>query len=168
ADQPEGSSVRVLTAHHVVARRQRLDERVGRGEAGGEAQAVLRALEAGEVALERRARGVVRARVLEAFVLPQRLLGVGARLVDRSHDRAGRGVGLLPRVHRPGADARLGVHVCHYSPPTMNCSMSKRVRIPRTAPSLFTSTAALRDASSRVTTSAGSSAPTTGNGGPMI
>src|SRR5439155_7875616 len=129
---------------------------------------VLRPLERGEVAFERRPGDVVRAGVLEALVPAERLLRVRARLVDRGHDRARRGVGVLARVHGLGADPGLRLHDRHDSPPTMNCSMSKRVRMPRTAPSLFTSTAELRDASSRVTTSAGSSAPTTGSGGPMM
>ena len=48
--------------------------------------------------LERRARRVLRARVLVALVPAELFLDVGGRLIDRRDDRAGRRVGLLAGV----------------------------------------------------------------------
>src|SRR5206468_3182178 len=123
--------------------------------------------ERGQVPLQGEARGVVRAGVLVALVMAERLLRIGRGLIDRHDDRAGGGVGLLPGVDGAGAEAGLGTQrrfAAHHSPPAMNCSMSKRVRIPITVPFSRTSTAGLREARRRVTCSTGSSAVTTGSG----
>ena len=63
------------------------------------AKARLASLDRREVALERRARRILRARVLESLVLAERVLHVGGRLEDRRDDGAGRWVGLLPGVN---------------------------------------------------------------------
>src|SRR5262245_47870118 len=125
------------------------------------------AFEPGEVALERLPRRVVRARVLETFVVTERFLVIRRRLIDRLCHRAGRRIGRLAAMDRARAEAGLRTEcgvAGHHSPPAMNCNMSKRVRMPDTAPLSRTSTAALREASRRVTRSTGSSLPTTGSG----
>ena len=111
----------------MVTGRERLEQGAGGREAGGEAEAVLAAFERSEVALEREARRVMRARVLVALILAERLLGVCRGLVDRHHHRAGGGIGILPGVDRAGSESgvgRQGRVAAHHSPPAMNWSMS--------------------------------------------
>ena len=82
--QPVGAAVHVLAADDVVARPKQLEDRVERREPGAEGEAVGRPLEAGHVALERLAGGVLGAGVLVALVLAERRLHVGRGLVDRA------------------------------------------------------------------------------------
>src|SRR5262249_51243582 len=91
----------------VIARRQQMQHRRGRREPRREREAVRAALERREVGLERVAREVVRARVLEALVHARRRLRVRRAVVDRRHHGAGRRVGRLPGVDRPGAKTKL-------------------------------------------------------------
>ena len=65
------------------------------------------ALDRREVGFERRARRVLRARVLEALVLAERVLHVGRRLEDRRDDRAGGRIGLLAGVDANGGESRV-------------------------------------------------------------
>ena len=60
------------------------------------------ALEVGDAPLEGHPRGVLGARIFVAGVLTRRALLEGGRRVDRLHDRARAGVGLLPGVNRAG------------------------------------------------------------------
>ena len=64
----------------------------------------LAAFDRRQVALERHARRVLRAAVLEALVLAELLLHVGRRLVDRRDDGAGRRIRLLAGVQTDGAE----------------------------------------------------------------
>ena len=84
---------------------EQLEQRRGRREARREAQPADAAFERREVLLERVARAVVRARVLEALVLAGRGLRVGRRVVDRRHHGAGDRIGLLAGVDRARAEA---------------------------------------------------------------
>jgi len=68
-EEPRGAAVEIVARDDVIAGRQRLQQRVRRREARGVAEAMAPAFETGEIALERRAGRVVRARVLEALVL---------------------------------------------------------------------------------------------------
>src|SRR5437588_421511 len=89
-----------------LARVDEVHERGHGAEAGRERDPVLGRLERREAALERRARGVVDARVVVALVLADGVLHVRRGLVDRRDDRAGGGVRLLALVDR----ARLEIH----------------------------------------------------------
>ena len=71
---------------------------IGRGEARGEGERVLAALERGEASLQGVAGRVAGARVFEALVLSRPLLRVRRGEVDRRHHSAGGRVGVLPRV----------------------------------------------------------------------
>ena len=75
------------------------------------ANAALPAFDRREVGLERQARRVLRARVLEALVLAERVLHVGRGLIDRRDDRAGRGVGLLAGVQADRGESRVRVEL---------------------------------------------------------
>ena len=98
-EQAVGAAVGVVGHHHVVAGlEQGHDGAFGR-HARGEREARRSAFDGGHIGFERRPRRVLRARVLVPLVLPERLLHVGGRLINRDGDRAGRGVGLLARVH---------------------------------------------------------------------
>ena len=82
----------------MVARRQaRRDGADGR-HARGERERRPAAFDRREVGFERRPRRVLRARVLEALVLAERVLDVGRRLEDRRDDRAGRRIRFLTGV----------------------------------------------------------------------
>src|SRR5262249_49978109 len=153
-EQAIGTAIEVVRRHNVVAGRQRLEQCVGGSKPRREADPVPPALEGSQVALERESGRVVGAGVLVALVPPERLLGVGRGLIDRHHNGAGGGIGLLAGVDCPGAEPRAlrerGV-AAHHSLAAMNWSMSKRVRMPTTEPLSRTSTAGLRLASSCVT-----------------
>ena len=64
------------------------------------------ALDRREVGLERHARRVLRAAVLEPLVLAESLLHVGRGLIDRRDDGAGRRIGLLAGMNADSAEAR--------------------------------------------------------------
>ena len=81
----------------VAALQHRRDGADG-GHAGRERERRLPAFDRREIALERRARRILRARVLEALVLAELLLDVGRGLIDRRDDGAGRRIGLLAGV----------------------------------------------------------------------
>jgi hypothetical protein len=72
-----------------------------------EAEAVARALERGEVLLQRDASRVASCASSRSPWSSRLFLHVGAGLVDRRHDCAGRGVGLLAGVDRAGSEATL-------------------------------------------------------------
>src|SRR5439155_14522479 len=74
--EAERPAVQVVTEHHVIARRQQMQDGVRRRQAAGEGETVLSTLQRGEAALERVARWIARARVLEALVLA----GAGLRV----------------------------------------------------------------------------------------
>src|SRR5439155_18972752 len=59
--------------------------------------------------LQRGARGICDARVVVALVLPDGVLSVGRRLVDRSRDRTGRRVGFLAYVDRAGFEVHAAI-----------------------------------------------------------
>ncbi len=105
-EDPVGAAVDVVDRHDPVARRQQVEHRRDRSHAGGEREPVGGVLERGEALLERGARGVRRARVVEALVDADLLLHVRRGLVDRDDDRARRRVGLLTHVD----GTRLEVH----------------------------------------------------------
>ena len=75
------------------------------GHPGGEGARPGAALEHGEVLLERGAGRILRARVLVALVLAERLLDVGRGLVDRDGDGARRGIRLVARVDAVGRES---------------------------------------------------------------
>ena len=101
------AAVDIGAADDVVTRLEELEDRVERRETGTEGEAVAAALEARHVALECLAGRVLGPGVLVALVLPQAFLGVGRRLVDRRHDRAGHGVGYLAGSARRGWQSRV-------------------------------------------------------------
>ena len=75
-----------------------------RRHARGEREAGLAALDRGDVGLERRARRVLRARVLVSLVPAELLLHVGRGLEDRRDDGAGGRIGLLAGVDADGGE----------------------------------------------------------------
>ena len=107
-DQPiedaKGAAVDVVARDHVIARAQQLQERHRGRAARAEGESEAAALERGDAALEHLARGVARARVLEAAVLAGAVLREGRRELDRRIHRAGVRVGRLRRVDRERVD----------------------------------------------------------------
>src|SRR5262245_24810592 len=137
----------------MIAGRQGLGQGVEGGETRCEAEAMRSAFQRCQTAFERSSRQIMTARVLEATILAQRLLRIRGGLVDRHRDRPGGEIRLLAGMDRTGAEAGLVPQrgaSAHHSPPATNWSMSKRVRMPITAPLSRTSTAGLRAPSRRV------------------
>jgi hypothetical protein len=66
---------------------------------------VGRALEGGDVTLQRLARRVLGASILVTGVVPDRILTVRRRLEHRGHHRAGSRLGFLSGMHAVGAEA---------------------------------------------------------------
>ena len=106
-EEPVGAAVGVVGHHHVVAGLQQRHHGPRGGQARRERERRLAALHGGDVALERRARGVVRAPVLVALVNPEAVLHVGRGLIDRGDNGAGRRVRLLPRMDAHGVEPRV-------------------------------------------------------------
>ena len=111
-DQAVGAAVRVVGDHHMITgSADRTQQRVLGGHAGGERQPTRAALEGGQALLQRRPGRVGRAAVLVAAAQPAHaVLAERRRRVDRRHDGARRGVGVLPGMDRqrlePGRVAR--------------------------------------------------------------
>src|SRR5690606_37121876 len=111
-EQAVCAAIHIIADDHMVARPVQAQQRVGRGQAGGERQPVRAALQRGDVRLQRGACRVVGARVVGALVLAGGGLHVSGCLVDGRHDRAGGGVGLLPGMYgkRVEVIGWLGLH----------------------------------------------------------
>ena len=106
-EQPVRAAVGVVGDHDVVAGLEQRHHGAGRRHARGERERGLAVLDGGDVALERRARRVLRARVFVALVTPECLLHVGRGLINRGDDGAGRRVRLLAGVDADGAEPRV-------------------------------------------------------------
>ena len=85
-EQSVGAAVGVVAQDDVVARGERTQQRVFAGEPRGEGDAVRRLLQVGEARLERRACGIVAARVVGESHDADRVLDVGRGEVDRGID----------------------------------------------------------------------------------
>ena len=95
-EQPVGAAVGVVGDDDVVAGlRAASSPRRSAAMPEANANAALPSLDGGDVGLQRRARRVLRPRVLVALVHAQCLLDVGGCLVDRGDDGAGRWVRFL-------------------------------------------------------------------------
>ena len=101
-EQPVGAAVGIAGDHDVVAGpAEGAEQRVLGGQPGGEGQPAAAALQRGEALLQRGAGRVAAAAVLVAAAQPaDAVLLVGRGLVDRRHDRTGRGVRLLAGMDR--------------------------------------------------------------------
>ena len=108
-EQPERAAVHVLAADDVIAGAEQLHDRVEAAHAARERESVTAVLERGDVPLERFARRILSARVLVALVLPESLLDVRRRQVDRRHDRAGQRLRALAGMN--GSRAKSGGQV---------------------------------------------------------
>ncbi len=110
-EEAVGPAVRVAGDHHVVAgTAERAQQGVLGGEPAGEREPVPAAFERGEAFLQRVAGRVGAAAVLVPEAgRADRVLRVGAGLVDRRHDRSGSWVGILPGVDGERVEA-----VCHW------------------------------------------------------
>ena len=93
------AAVHVASGHDVVARREQAQHRVGGGHARGKGQPMGTALQRCQAGLERGASGVAGARILVTAMTANTLLGEGRSLVDRRHQRAARGIWILPGVY---------------------------------------------------------------------
>src|SRR4051794_20881752 len=155
-DEPVGAAVEVVGQDHVRAgARDRRDERVLGGHARGERGGVP-ALQRAQRRLERRARRVGRARVVEVVdELAGRKPADGGGLVDRRDDRAVAGVGREPGVH--AARRELGHE-------TSDSSRSARVTMPIGRPCSVTVRAWRSPASSSTASRTESVTDTAGNG----
>ena len=105
-EEAKRPAVEIVAGDHLVARRQQRQHGRRRRQARVEAEPEGPALQRRQVGLEREARRVLRARVLEAAVLARALLRVRRREEDRRHHRAGDRLGALTGVHRQRLDAR--------------------------------------------------------------
>ena len=132
-EEPIGAAVNVPRGDHMIALLEQ-QHRGGRGaHARGESQPVLGVLQTRQRVLQRRTRGIVRPRIIVAFMHSGRALRVGAGLKYRNGDRARGRFGLLSGVNGAGGKspsiARL--FVFHLSYPPRCSTTSKRVMIPR-------------------------------------
>lgn len=87
---------------------EQLEHRARRSKAGRERVALAAAFEIGDAAFVGHARGILRARVFVALVHARTRLHVGRGRVDRRHDCAGRGIGMLAGVDGAGAEGQFG------------------------------------------------------------
>src|SRR5262249_40855634 len=102
-EEPEGSAVNVVRANRVVALfQQQMRQRGGRCLSRCKRVTGDAALEHGHVFLESHTRWVLRAGVLEAFMLAERLLNISGCLINRNGHRAGCRIRLLSRVNSIG------------------------------------------------------------------
>jgi hypothetical protein len=99
-EQTVRPAIEIVARDDMRAGVERIEHRCHAGEPGGESESARAAFEAGDASLQRRAGRIAAARVIVALVHAGARLHVGRRRIDRRHDRAGRGVGLLPGVNR--------------------------------------------------------------------
>ena len=132
-DQPERAAVGVVAEQHPIAGREQAQHVVLGGEPAGEGQPVAGALERGDARLERGAGGVAAARVLEALVAADAVLGERRAQRDRGDHRAGRRVGRLAGVDGAGLEAPARsarrAHPCDRSRRTTSKYASRSVRV---------------------------------------
>ena len=107
-EEPERAAVGVVADDDMIAGPQQRHHRVDGRHAGGEAVAEAPAFERRQIPLARQPRRVLRARVLEAFVLAYAYLRVGRSLIDRHADGAGRRVRFLSGVNGDGREFHRG------------------------------------------------------------
>ena len=117
-DEPEGAAVGVVGDHDVVAGPQHRAQRaVGGRHARAERTPERRLLHRGQRGLQRRARRVAGAGVLEAAAQPaDAVLGERRAGVDRRVDGAGGRIGPKPGVDGPGGQALADLSSVHSSP----------------------------------------------------
>ena len=104
-EQSERATVDVLSADDVITGPKELHDGIQASHATAKRETVTATLEGRDIPFKRLPSGVLSSRVLVPLVLPDPVLHVSGRLVNRRHDRAGRGVGALPRVNRTGGHA---------------------------------------------------------------
>ena len=126
--EPEGSAVEIVAEHDVIARGEQMQDRIRRRQSAGEGEGVLAVLQRRQAALQRIARRIPRARVLEALVLARTRLRVRRSQVHRRHHGAGGRVGVLARMDRERLEVivRLGGHEFSYRTDTRVPSQSMR------------------------------------------
>ena len=105
-EQPERPSVHVFGADDVIAGAKQLHDRVETAHATSEGESVKAVLQRGDISLERFASRILSPGVFVAFVLPQTVLDVRGREVDRGHDSAGQRLWTLACVDRSGTETR--------------------------------------------------------------
>src|SRR5690606_25104252 len=115
-EQPEGAAVEIVHGDDVIAAVQQLQQGRGRRHARGKGEAARAGLEIGDAIFIRKARRVVRARVLEALVLARARLHVGRGLVDRRHDRASGRIRMLAGMNAASGETLLTLVVFHDEP----------------------------------------------------
>ena len=96
---PVRAAVHIFAAHDVITGREQFHHRVQRRQSRPERKSVERAFQGRDIALERLARGIARAGVLVALVVPQRFLDVGRRLIDGAHDSPAEGIAYVAGMH---------------------------------------------------------------------
>src|SRR5438067_6040591 len=126
--EPEGPAVEIVAEHDVIARGEQMQDGIRSRQSAGEGEGVLAVLQPRQAALQRIARRVPRARVLEPFVLARTRLRVRRSQVYRRHHGAGGGVGVLARMDRERLEVivRLGGHEFSYRTDTRVPSQSMR------------------------------------------
>jgi hypothetical protein len=110
---PVHAAVHVGDQHDALAGIDEVHERRRRAETGRERDAVVGAFERRDRFLQCGPRRIRNARIVVALVLPDRLLDIRRRLVDRGRDRTGGGIRLLSVVdcaglELHGVDSRAG------------------------------------------------------------
>ena len=119
-EEPERPAVGVPRDDHMVAGLEHRADRADRRHAGRKRERRLAAFDPRDVALEREARRILRARVLEAFVDAELVLHVGGGLVNRRDDGAGGWIRLLAGVQADGAEPRVATEL--HDPGTITSS----------------------------------------------
>ena len=104
-EQAVGAAIEVVHCDDVAARIQQIQHRGGCRQTGGEGEAGDTALQVRHAALVSHAGRVLAARIFIALVLAGTALHIGGGGVDRRHDGAGAGIGLLAGMYGAGTQA---------------------------------------------------------------
>ena len=106
-EQPARAAVKIVDRHDMGAVVEAFERGRDGGEPGGEGEGRTAAFEIGDAALERHARRILGARIVETLVHARALLDVRRGGVDWHHHRAGGRIGLLPGMHAAGGEVEL-------------------------------------------------------------
>ena len=114
-EQPEGAAIRVVAHQHVIARLEPGQHRVDGRHARGKGKRRGPGFDGRDVSLQRHARRVLGAAILEPGVrLAEAILHIGGGLVNRRDDRAGGRVRFLTGMNANSAEAS-GVGQFHWN-----------------------------------------------------
>src|SRR4029077_9961006 len=106
-EQAPRAAVEVVDRNYMRAMVEALERGRDRRKAGGKGERGAASFEIGDAALERHARRVLGAGIVVTLIHAGALLHVRGGGVDRNHDGAGGGIGLLPRMNTARGEIEL-------------------------------------------------------------